>query len=292
MKAAIYGRSLESNRSDFVQQLFDKLVASDMEVFVYEPLYHFIRDAVHIKGHFIPFNRHEEIDGKADVLISLGGDGTLLDTIELVRTADIPIMGINTGRLGFLASIAKEEVNFAVDALKSGKYVIDKRTMLQLDSAADFFGEVNLALNEITLSRSDSGSMIVVHAYLNDEFLNSYFADGLIISTPTGSTAYNMSCGGPIVMPNSENFVLTPIAPHNLNVRPIIISDKSILKLKVEGRNPRFLATLDSRSMPIETGTELYVRRADSHINIVKLENHDFLTTLRSKLMWGLDKRT
>jgi NAD+ kinase len=131
-----------------------------------------------------------------------------------------------------------------------------------------------------------------VHAYLNDEFLNSYFADGLIISTPTGSTAYNMSCGGPIVMPNSENFVLTPIAPHNLNVRPIIISDKSILKLKVEGRNPRFLATLDSRSMPIETGTELYVRRADSHINIVKLENHDFLTTLRSKLMWGLDKRT
>lgn len=292
MKAAIYGRALESNRSQYIQQLFDKLNDSAVEVLIYEPLYAYIKDSIKIKGKFSLFNKHEEIDGKAKILFSLGGDGTLLETIALVKNAAIPVMGINTGRLGFLSSVSKEEIDFAVDAFIKNKYVIDKRTMMQIDSAEKLFGDVNYALNDITLSKSDSSSMIVIHAYINGEFLNSYYADGLIICTPTGSTAYSLSCGGPIVMPNSENFIITPVAPHNLNVRPIIIPDNSELKLKVEGRNPRFMITLDSRSVAVNNGIELTIKKSASHMNIVKLDNHDFLSTLRSKLMWGLDKRT
>jgi NAD+ kinase len=292
MIAAIYGRGITSNRSPSVQQLFQRLSAAGVEMLIYGPLYDYIKDSIRITGRFSQFNRYEDIEGKAGVLVSLGGDGTLLDTVELIRNSGIPVMGINTGRLGFLSSISTEEIDLAVATIASDRLLLDKRSMLQLDSAAKFFGDVNRALNDITVSKSDSSSMLTIHAYLNDDYLNSYYADGLIISTPTGSTAYSLSCGGPIVMPNSENFVITPVAPHNLNVRPIIISDSGILRLKVESRSPRFLITLDSRSLSIDSGSEFTVRKAPASMNIVKLENHDFLTTLRGKLMWGLDKRT
>jgi NAD+ kinase len=291
MIAAIYGRGITSNRSPSIQELFHKLSASGIEMMIFGPLYDYIKDFIRITGRFTQFNSHEEISN-AGLLISLGGDGTLLDTIELIRDSNLPVMGINTGRLGFLSSISTEEIHFAVETIAAGRFLLDKRTMLQLDSAVNLFGDVNRALNDITVSKSDSSSMLTIHAYLNDEYLNSYYADGLIVSTPTGSTAYSLSCGGPIVMPNSENFVITPVAPHNLNVRPIIISDSSILRLKVESRSPRFLITLDSRSLSADSGTEFLVRRSAAAMNIVKLENHDFLTTLRGKLMWGLDKRT
>lgn len=292
MKAAIYGRTHEANRSINVQQLFDTLHTSGFEIYIYQPLYDFIKDSITIKGNYKLFNRHEDIDGKVKFLFSLGGDGTLLETLELVKNASIPVMGINTGRLGFLSSVSKEDITVAIDAVMHNKYVIDKRTMLQLDTDEKFFGDVNYALNDITISKNESSSMLVIHAFLNGKFLNSYYADGLITCTPTGSTAYSLSCGGPIVMPNSGNFVVTPIAPHNLNVRPIIIPDSSVLTLKVEGRSPRYVITLDSRTMALETGTTLTIRKSASHMNIVMLENNDFLSTLRSKLMWGLDKRT
>ena len=292
MIAALYGRSLETNKSENITRLFGKLSDAGIGLLVYKPFYDFIKDSVKIKGKFNLFSRHAEIDGKADVLISLGGDGTLLETLEFVKDTAIPVMGVNTGRLGFLSSISTEEINFAVDALVKKKYVIDTRTMLVLDSKKKYFGDVNYALNDITISKSESSSMITTHVYLNNEFLNSYYADGLIISTPTGSTAYSLSCGGPIVMPDSGNFIVTPVAPHNLNVRPIIISDDSILKIKVECRESRFLVTLDSRSMALERGSEFIVKKAGFNMNIVKLEDHNFLSTLRNKLMWGLDKRT
>jgi NAD+ kinase len=293
MIAAIYGRGITSNRSPSVQQLFHRLSAAGVEMMIYGPLYDYIRDFIRINGKFSIFNTYEDVKRSgAGVLISLGGDGTLLDTVEFTRNTSIPVMGVNTGRLGFLSSISTDEVDLAVETIARDRLLVDKRTMLGLDSAMGLFKPLNIALNDITVSKSDSSSMLTIHAYLNDEYLNSYYADGLIVSTPTGSTAYSLSCGGPIVMPNSENFVITPVAPHNLNVRPIIISDNSTLRLKVESRSPRFLITLDSRSLSADSGTEFVVKKASTTMNIVKLENHDFLTTLRGKLMWGLDKRT
>ena len=291
MNIAIYGHAANFNESAPVQVLFDKLKETGVGVMVHTHFIDFLRENFSLDENIQTFSTHEDIKGKVDYLFSLGGDGTLLETISLIRNSGIPILGINTGRLGFLASVAKEEINESLDLLFDKKYSLDKRTLLQLNSKENHFGSINYALNEVTVHKNDSASMITIHTYLDGEFLNSYWADGLIIATPTGSTAYSLSCGGPIVLPGSKNFTITPIAPHNLNVRPMVISDDSIIKLKIEGRTDSFMLSLDSRSKTIETNVELELKQENFTINLLNLENQNFLSTIRNKLLWGLDKR-
>jgi len=291
MKIAIYGRNTNDNISQYIQSLFHKLNGYKAELYVYEPFYKYIKQKIEISGNIKIFNTHLDLKDKVDYLLSIGGDGTILETLTFVRDSEIPVLGINTGRLGFLANVAKEEVNSAVDALENKKYSIEKRTLLSVINPKDLFGDVNYGLNELTILKKDSSSMITIHTYINDNFLNSYFADGLIIATPTGSTAYSLSCGGPLVMPGSQNFVITPIAPHNLNVRPLVISDNNIIKLKVEGRSPNYLLSLDSRNVVIDSSIEIVLQKAEFAIHLIQLENQNFYTTIRNKLLWGLDKR-
>lgn len=288
---AIYGRTGSQAIIPYVTSLVDVLRASGISVLMYQPLLSFLKQNGTALKNMDTFSTHDELEGKANFLLSLGGDGTLLDTITLVRNHGIPIVGINTGRLGFLASISKDNIGGCVDDLLQGRYDLDRRSLIRLETPIPLFGQVNYALNEITIHKKDSSSMIIIHTYLNGEYLNSYWADGLIISTPTGSTGYSLSCGGPIIVPQSENFVITPIAPHNLNVRPIVVSDKYVISLEVEGRNPYFLASLDSRSVTIDASVQLAARKEDFSIDIVRLHSENFLNTLRNKLMWGLDVR-
>lgn len=291
MKIALYGRSSNDNTSEYIQNLFHKLNEYKTEIIVYEPFYKFIKQKLDLVGNIKTFSSHSDLKDKVDVVFSLGGDGTFLETLAFVRNSGIPILGINTGRLGFLANVAKTEINEAIEALMNKKFSIEKRSLLNVSGPKNIFGEVNYGLNELTVLKKDTSAMITINAYINGDYLNSYFADGLIIATPTGSTAYSLSCGGPLVMPNSENFVITPIAPHNLNVRPLVISDNNIITLKVEGRTPNFLVTLDSKSEVLESNIELTIKKADFSVNLIKLENQSFFTTMRNKLLWGLDKR-
>ncbi|MBL7889392.1 MAG: NAD kinase [Bacteroidia bacterium] len=291
MKVAIYARSTNDNVSEHIQALFHKLNEYKTEIYVYEPYYQFIKQKLNVSGLIKTFSKHSELAGVVDCMLSLGGDGTFLETLTYVRNSNIPVLGINTGRLGFLANVAKTEINSAIEALFHKKFTIEKRALLCVQEPSNLFGEVNYGLNELTIMKKDSSAMITIHAYINGEYLNSYFADGLIIATPTGSTAYSLSCGGPLVMPGSENFVITPIAPHNLNVRPLVISDNNVITLKVEGRSPNYLVSLDSKSEVIDSSIEIMLKKADFSLNLIKLENQHFFNTIRNKLLWGLDKR-
>lgn len=236
------------------------------------------------------FTRDQELP-EMDFFISMGGDGTLLDTITYIKDRDIPIVGINLGRLGFLATITTDQLQEAVDALYQEKFVIDERTLIRMDANTDVFGETNFALNEFAIQKRDTSSMIVVHTYINGEFLNAYWSDGLIVSTPTGSTGYSMSCGGPLVLPHSHNFIITPIAPHNLNVRPMVVSDDSTISFEITGRAKNFLVSLDSRSRTVDENIEIVIRKQHFKIKLVKLPSYNFFDTLRNKLNWGLDAR-
>jgi len=292
MKLAVYGKRIESNQIAEFNQLFRKLKQIDCEVLIYRQLIEEAQRHPDLEPLEWPtFVSHSDLDDHIDFLISLGGDGTFLNTILLIRDLDIPVLGINTGRLGFLSNTPTSDIDWAIDCLVQGKFSTEKRNMLSLDSDSRLFGKDNLALNEISVLKRDSASMIIIHVELNGLHLNSYWTDGLIISTATGSTAYSLSCGGPILMPGSGNFVITPIAPHNLNVRPIVIADDSILKLKVESRSEKSLVALDSRSMELSNEEELIVRKAAHSLNIVQLEENSFIQSLRHKLNWGLDKR-
>ncbi len=291
MKVAIYGRSTKDNISEHIQLLFNKLNEYNTEILIYAPFYEFLKQNVDIKGSIKTFRSYSDLDGATDYMLSLGGDGTFLETLTYVRSSGIPILGINTGRLGFLANVAKTEINEAIEAMEHKRFSIEKRALLSVTAPNNLFGEVNYALNELTIFKKDSSSMITIHTYINSDYLNSYFADGLIIATPTGSTAYSLSCGGPLVMPGSQNFVITPIAPHNLNVRPLVISDNNVIKLKVEGRSSHYLASLDSRNEIIDSSVELTLKKADFYLHLIKLENQNFFNTIRNKLLWGLDKR-
>jgi NAD+ kinase len=291
MKVAIYGRSTSHNLSENIRLLFSKLKEYNAEVFVFKPFYEYLKEKLEITDNLKTFDSHIDLREKADYVFSIGGDGTFLETVTLVRDSGIPILGINTGRLGFLANVAKTEISDAIDALAQKRFNIEKRALLSVTEPTKLFGEVNYALNELTIMKKDSSSMVTIHTYINGDYLNSYFADGLIVATPTGSTAYSLSCGGPLVMPGSQNFIITPIAPHNLNVRPLIISDNNVITLKIEGRSPNYLVSLDSRSETIDDATELTLRKADFYIHLIKLENQNFFNTIRNKLLWGLDKR-
>lgn len=291
MKIAIYGRDFNDNVLPFVQEVFNALSANDIEIVVYQKFYEFIKTKVAVPTNIGVFANHSDLVSKADILLSLGGDGTLLDTLALVRDSQIPVIGINFGRLGFLASINKSEINAAIKALVNGEYSIDKRSILSVDSKKSLFGEVNFALNDITIHRRDNSAMMIIHAYMDGEFINSYWADGLIIASPTGSTAYSLSCGGPIILPNSQNFVITPVAPHNLNVRPIVVPDDVTLTFEVDARSTKFLVTCDSRTETVDRTVKINISKAKFKLNLIRLNNETFLTTLRNKLLWGIDTR-
>lgn len=291
MKIAIYGRDFNDNVLPFVQEVFDALSKNNIEIVVYQKFYEFVKTKVTVPENTAVFANHNELISKADILLSLGGDGTLLDTLALVRDSQIPVIGINFGRLGFLASINKSEINAAIKALVNGEYSIDKRSILSLDSKKSLFGEVNFALNDITIHRRDNSAMMIIHAYMDGEFINSYWADGLIIASPTGSTAYSLSCGGPIILPNSQNFVITPVAPHNLNVRPIVVPDDVTLTFEVDARSTKFLVTCDSRTETVDRTVKINISKAKFKLNLIRLNNETFLTTLRNKLLWGIDTR-
>lgn len=291
MNVALYCRSIKPHDLKTVQRLLDLLQSKKIGVLIYRPFFE------SIQTHFPTFTLKDvftndtDIRQRVDYMFSLGGDGTLLDTLTFVRDQPIPILGINLGRLGFLANIRKEDIETAVEALESGAYVIDERSTIELQSSKPLFEDINYALNDVTIHKKDTSAMIIIHTYINGELLNSYWADGLIVSTPTGSTAYSMSCGGPIIMPTSENFVITPIAPHNLNVRPIVVSNNNVISFEIEGRNEQFFCTLDSRTRPIDSSYQLAVKKGSATVSLVRLNDHHFLETLRSKLMWGADIR-
>lgn len=291
MKIAIYGREFNDSVLPFVQQVFKALSLYKIEVVVYTKFYNFLKNKVTLPTNISTFSGHKELLTKGDVLLSLGGDGTLLDTLSLVRDSQIPVIGINFGRLGFLASINKNEIDTAISALIKGEYSLDKRGILNLESQNNLFGDENFALNDITIHRRDNSAMMIIHAYMNGEFVNSYWADGLIIATPTGSTAYSLSCGGPIILPNAQSFVITPIAPHNLNVRPIIVPDDVELTFEIEARSTKFLVSCDSRTETVDRSVKITINKAKFNVNLIRLNNETYLTTLRNKLLWGIDTR-
>lgn len=291
MRIAIYSRGIENNQHEDMESFLDELNKHNVEAVFSQDFFNQFYSSVNIKGKYSTFSSSEDLDESIECMISLGGDGTLLDTVTLVRDKNIPVLGINYGRLGFLANIGKEELKSAIEAIVDRSYVLDKRTLIHLDADIPVFGDVPYALNEFTLQKKDSSSMIVIHAYLNGEFLNTYWADGLIVATPTGSTGYSLSCNGPIVFPDSGSFVITPVAPHNLNIRPIVVPDNNIISFEVEGRTDSFICTLDSRRIVVPKEAQLAVKKESFPINLIRLNENNFLQTLRNKLSWGLDKR-
>jgi NAD+ kinase len=289
MKVAIYSRGLDPDIHIQLRTLISELYKYSAEIVVIDSLYQPDLESS-FKGISF-FSGFEELHEGFDFLISLGGDGTMLDAVTLVRDKNIPVLGINFGRLGFLAAISKKELTTTVDALVNSTFVIDKRTLIHLDASIPLFGDAPFALNEFAIHKRDISPMVKIHTYLNGEFLNSYWCDGLIVATPTGSTGYSMSCNGPIVFPESSSFVITPVAPHNLNVRPIIIPDDNVISFEVEGRGDQFICALDARREIVTKEIQLAVKKEKFSISLVRLNENSFLSTLRNKLTWGLDKR-
>ena len=291
MKVAIYSRGLDTEQGAHLDILLEALTHYDVCIRIFQPLLAQFPQVTQRYPSLIPFLQSSELPDALDCLISLGGDGTLLDTVTLVRNKKIPVLGVNFGRLGFLAGISRDELSSAVEALVNRTFIIDKRTLIHLDSNKNLFGDTPFGLNEFAIHKRDTSPMIKVHAYLNGEFLNTYWADGLIVSTATGSTEYNMSCNGPILFPESSSFVITPVAPHNLNVRSIIVPDTNIISFEVESRADMFICALDARREIVDKTIQLAVKKEEFSVNLVRLNENSFLSTLRTKLAWGLDKR-
>ncbi|WP_158824835.1 NAD kinase [Mucilaginibacter lacusdianchii] len=290
MRIAVYGRPFNDTVLPYVQQVFDALALHDVDVYVHQQLYTFL-DAKIINPRYKVLDANCQLCNVIDLLITLGGDGTLLDIVAMVRDTGVPVIGINFGRLGFLASVNKSDIAAAIMAVVNRQFTLDPRELIAIDSEAEVFGNDNFALNDITIHKRDDAAMITMHAYLNDEFLNSYWGDGIIISTSTGSTAYSLSCGGPIIFPQSNTIVVTPVSPHNLNVRPIVLPDDSVLTFEVETRSANYLVSCDSRTAVIDKSMKFQVRKAGFKLNLVRLNNQSYLSTLRNKLLWGLDAR-
>jgi len=291
MKIAVYSRGGESVDVNDLKLLLSALQEGKCTTFLYRDYFEQVRSALPSGVIYDTFSESADLDDSFDCLISLGGDGTLLDTVTLVRSKNIPVLGVNFGRLGFLASLGKEDIQSAVTALLERTYVIEKRTLIHLDSDVPLFGETPYALNEFAIHKRDTSPMIRIHTYLNGEFLNTYWADGLIVATPTGSTGYSLSCNGPVVFPESGSFVITPVAPHNLNVRPIVIPDNNVISFEVEGRTDQFICALDSRKETVDRNIQVAVRKESFTISLIRLNENNFLQTLRKKLAWGFDTR-
>lgn len=292
MKVGIYGQFYHKNSGQYIQQLLDLLDARSVEVVIEKQFLEMVQKHESIKKDYSYFSTFKELDTSYDLFFSIGGDGTILRSITYVRDLGIPIVGINTGRLGFLATIRKEELAASIAKIFNKEYTVSSRSLLEVTASNGYdFDGFQYALNEVAVSRKNTTSMITVHTQLNDEFLTSYWADGLIVSSPTGSTGYSLSCGGPIMMPQTSSFLLTPIAPHNLNMRPFVIPDHFKLSLTISGREEEHLVSLDSRTHTIPNETELTVTKASFNINMVILSEESFLKTLRKKMLWGEDQR-
>ncbi len=291
MKVAIYSRVIDEDEKVDVQLLFDELKRKKIEAIIYHSFFEKIQSQFQFPPGTAVFKESSDLDESIEFVISLGGDGTLLDTVTLVRDKNIPVLGINFGRLGFLAGIGKEELVTAVTALVNRTFVVDKRSLIHLDANKPMFNDVPYGLNEFAIHKTDTSPMIKIHTYLNGEFLNTYWADGLIVSTPTGSTGYSLSCGGPVVFPESGSFVINPVAPHNLNVRPIVVRDDNIISFEIEGRSDHFICALDSRKEIVDKNVQIAVRKEEFTLSLVRLNENNFLQTLRNKLSWGLDTR-
>ena len=292
MKIAIYGKSFNESFISCIQNLFDLLYTESVEIQVFEPFWAFLNARVKVQSDIELFSNSQDLtDNRPDFLFSIGGDGTFIDCVHYAYKENIPMLGINTGRLGFLANISKNNITEALEALFANDFKIEKRFLLELDTEGEYFEGTNFALNELTVQKKDSSSMITLHTYVNGHYLSSYWADGLIISTPTGSTAYSLSCGGPIVIPQSNNFLITPIAPHNLTARPIVLPDENEITLKLESRSSEVLVALDSKTAPVTVDTTLTIRRSKNVIHLVQLSSNNFYDTLRNKLLWGQDNR-
>lgn len=292
MKIAIYGLTINPDFFEDVSRLFDLLKEKQIESFIYRPFLEYLQQDCGIHPEVLGlFEKGDDLPDDVSYLFSLGGDGTLLKSFIAAKNGSIPLVGINSGRLGFLSDISHDEIEKALDNIIEGNIIIDERTVLELEIVTNNQSKFQYALNEITVTKLDSSSMINIHTYINNEFLNTYWADGLIVATPTGSTAYSLSVGGPILTPDSENFVVSPIAPHNLTVRPLVVPDHYSIALQVEGRGFHFLTSVDSKSEAIYFSVLLKIRKAPFKVKTIRLKDHSFFSTLRNKLMWGVDKR-
>lgn len=291
MKVALYGRAIAQKELNHFKHLLDVLNEQSFEAIIYEGFKDFLLQKKNYSIDLDTFTLHENLKGKADVLISIGGDGTILDSVAFIKDSGIPIVGINFGRMGFLAATGKDDIQNAIIALKNKSYSVVKRELVQVICDKPLFGTENYGLNEFTLQRKNTSSMISIDVSINGEHLNTYWADGLIIATPTGSTGYSLSCGGPIVYPDSQSFIITPVAPHNLNVRPMVVPNNVELDFEVSGRGNRFLATIDTRVQNIDNTYKIKLKKAPFTIELIRLDNKTFINALRTKLLWGLDKR-
>jgi NAD+ kinase len=289
---AIFGQSFYPETEKYLIQLLHVLTENKISITIEKDYYKLLLAENSVET-LEPFSTFETLDESVDLFFTIGGDGTILSATKFVKNLDIPIIGINTGRLGFLATIHKDEIKKSIEDILAGEYKVSERSLLnvELEAQEGVLDMFPFALNDVAISRKETTSMITIETWLNDEFLNSYWSDGIIISTPTGSTGYSLSCGGPIVTPQTQSFIITPIAPHNLNARPLVIPDHLEMRLKISGREDQYLIALDSRLASLDKNTVVRIKKADFKIKLVWLFNDSFITTLRKKLLWGQDKR-
>lgn len=293
MKIAIYGQYYQNSTEPIIEDIFAFFYKNKVTLVIEAEFLKLIQEKEIIRKSYQTFATADELDASFDMLLSIGGDGTMLRAATLVQNSGVPLLGINAGRLGFLATVQKENIDSFLQMVVDKKYTLSQRTLISLrcSPSNESVENLNFAMNEVTVSRKDTTSMITIDTYLNGEYLNSYWADGLIISTPTGSTGYSLSCGGPILTPDVKSFVITPIAPHNLNARPLVIPDDTEIVLKVSGREENYLVSLDSRIASVKNETILHIKKNPYQVNMVEIPGETFLKTLRKKLLWGEDKR-
>jgi NAD+ kinase len=293
MKIAIFGQYYQNDTRPIIRDILVFFNKNKVDLVIEKTFLTILYEEKILKKEYQTFSSYKDLDASIDLLISIGGDGTILRAVTYVRNSGIPIIGVNAGRLGFLAKVQKENIEAFLQLILDRNYTVSRRSLISIESNPknEAIRELNFALNEISVSRKDTTSMITVETYLNGEYLTSYWADGLIISTPTGSTGYSLSCGGPVLTPDVKSLVITPIAPHNLNARPLVIPDKTEIRLKVSGREPQCLVSLDSRIATIDNDTILTIKKTPYKINMVEIQDESFLSTLRNKLLWGMDKR-
>jgi len=291
VRIALFGKEFNTDQLGYFHILVEALESRGCKLLIWKPFHEFLKDKINFHQGITLFNDHAELKGQADLLFSVGGDGTMLHSVQLVRDSGIPIAGINLGTMGFLSSIPRSEIISAIEDILGNRFGIVKRTLISLISPKTLFTDFNFAFNELSINKKENASLVVVHVWVNDQLLHSYWADGLIVATPTGSTAYSLSCGGPILTPDSSSFVITPIAPHNLSVRPVVIPDSSLIRIRVDSRDHQALVGLDSQSAVITPDIELVVGKAEFEINLVQRQNENFFSTMRTKLNWGSDIR-
>lgn len=291
MQVAIYGKKVNKQNVNYYKRIFDTLNSFGWTPIVHDELKVLLEKKMGLSQKVESFNSYKDFSQGIDLSLSIGGDGTFIDNVKFIRDSNVPVLGINTGRLGFLANTSKDNIEAAMEGVRQKKYERQMRSLIKVDTERNIFGDDNIALNEVTLQKKDTASMITVHASLDGKYLNSYWADGLIVGTPSGSTGYNLSCGGPIISPGCQVHILTPIAPHNLNVRPVVVPDHMPITLNIEGRNRSYIIALDGHTKSIKQGEEVIINKTDFMVNVVKFEDNNFLDTIRNKMLWGLDSR-